>query len=172
VAQLFVLGLVIAAASAGWLVWAQLQLLKNLEAAWPERQEVARQAGDIERDDRAPERVRAIAKLLADNAFDDDFIRRLRGRAAAAQGRSESSRLLRQMKAQFGERYGDKLYKLVNCFAGITFFIDLSEGRRMKGKLTQQQLKDLRRVRSREVFEALNRAEKTDKETSGSPAAA
>ena len=168
---LFVCGLVIAALSAGWLVWAQLQLLKNLEAAWPERREVAKQAGEIERDERAPDRVRAIAKMLADNAYDDAFIGKLRGRSAARQGKSES-RLLRQMKADYGERYGDKLYKLVSCFAGITIYTDLSGGRRLREKLTQQQLKDLRRIRARWVFESLNRVEETEKAAASSPATA
>lgn len=169
-AYLFVLGLLIAAASAGYLVWAQLQLLKNLDAAWPERQEVAKQAGEIERDERAPERVKAVAKLLADHAFDDDFIRKLRGRAGAPQGKSESSRLLRQMKADYGERYGDKLHKLIVCFAGITLYTELSEGRRLKDRLSQQQLKDLRRIRARWVADSLNRTEGSAEAAASSPA--
>lgn len=167
---LFVLGLVIAAASAGYLVWAQLQLLKNLDAAWPERQEVAKQAGEIERDERAPDRVRAVAKLLADNAFNDDFVRKLRTPSSAPQGKSEPSRLLRQMKADYGERYGDKLYKLVSCFAGITLYTELSEGRRLRDRLSQQQLKDLRRLRARCVFESLAQTGTATTAATGSPA--
>ena len=166
---LFVAGLVIAAVSAGYLVWAQIQLLKNLDAAWPERQEVAKQAGEIERDERAPENVRTIAKLLADNAFDDDFVRKLRA-GAGSRGKTDSSRLLRQMKANYGERYGDKLYKLIVCFAGITLYTELSEGRRLKARLSHQQLKDLRRLRARWVFDALSTTDEVAATSTASPA--
>ena len=126
-------------------VWSQYHRNKNREAAWLYRQRIAEIAFEIETDSEAPDKVREFICYLADEAFNEHFLRRVyvasrRTRHSnVAQAQDAMYAIGSNLKVEFGEYYGVLLYEAINAFAHIALYADIASGLHLRSQSASQE---------------------------------
>ena len=130
----------------------------NLDAAKDHRRTLAHIAHEIEKDKTAPKEVKEFIGGLANRAFDEALHKRLLKYAkgvAKLNDSNDGERVQNEMIAEYGVKYGPKLYTALNAFAIVVLYSDPFLGRRLRKRYRNHD-GDLQRKARRSVLSSMS----------------